>query len=117
LRDARGADDGPVRVCKWDFVGDVPNRQSLGLANQFNAVHDPFPGEYIFVIQAILVGQEDGRQVVIGLAENAFRAGVCLASRPSHGIVNQKRPIDPAIAAIAVLDPYQGVLDAIEKRG
>ena len=34
-----------------------------------------------------------------------------------HGIVEQKRPVDPAIAAVAILDPDQDVFHAVEKLG
>ena len=34
-----------------------------------------------------------------------------------HDIVEQKRPVDPAIPAITILDPYQHVRHAIEKLG
>ena len=116
LRDSRGADDGPVRVGERDFVGYVPDRHSLGLADQLNAIDDPLAGQHLLIIQAILIGEEGRRQVVIGLADNVFRASACVASGPIHRVVDPKSPIDPEIAAIAVLDPYQSVFDGVEQR-
>ena len=33
-----------------------------------------------------------------------------------HGMVEKKGPIDPTIAAVAILDPSQDILEAVEQR-
>ena len=48
----------PSAVEERNLVGDVPDRASIGLANHFDPVHDPLPGEHMLIIQAKLVGQK-----------------------------------------------------------
>ena len=115
--DARGADDRPVGGKKRDLVGDVPDGLPIGLADHFDPVHDPLAGEHLFVVQTKLIGQERRRQVVVGLADDVFHACVGLALLAIHLVVEQKCPVDPAIAAVAILDPYQRIFHAVEKLG
>ena len=115
--DARGADDLTINVDKGDFVGDVPHCQTIGLADQLDAVHDSRPGQHILVIQAKLIGQKSRREVVVRLSKKVYRASTWLALAAIQSIVDQKSPIDPAIAAFAILDPDQDIFQAVEKRG
>ncbi len=116
--DTRGADHGPIVVDEGNLVGDVPDGQPVRLANHFDAVDDPFAGQHIFVINPELVGQEGRGQIIVGLSHDVLRVWAWLAGVATiHRIVEQKRPVDPAIAAVAIFDPDQDIFDAVEKLG
>ena len=36
---------------------------------------------------------------------------------PVHLVIDEKGPVNPAIAAVAILDPYQSIFDAVEELG
>ena len=94
--DPRGADDRPVGIDEGDLVGHVPDRQPIGLADELDAVDDPVPGQHVLIVQAELIGQEGRREVVVGLPEDASRAGADPASMAPRVIADQERPVDPA---------------------
>ena len=107
--EAVGAEQG-------DLVGDVPHGQSIGLADELDAIHDPLAGEHILVVEAKLFGEEGRREIVVGLADQLVRFRARDTLPAIHGVVDEKGPVDPAIAALAILDPDQGVVQAVEKR-
>ena len=114
--DPSGADDGPVRVHEGNLVRDVPEGRAIGLANQLNPVHDPLAGQHVLVIQPKLIGQEGRREIIVGLSENVCTTCACIARVVIHGIVDQKSPVYPAIASLAILDPGLHVFHEIEER-
>ena len=112
--DSRRADDQPVVVDQRDLVGDVPNRQSVGLADQLDPVDDLPSRQHILVVEAELIGEESRRQVVVGLTDDVPRVGTRPAAAVIERVVDEESPIDPLIPPGLILDPDLDVVHTVE---
>ncbi len=107
----------PDVVDQGDLVGDIPHGPSVGLDDQLDAIDDPLARQHMLVIDAELIGQEGRREVIVGLADDVAQVRRCPVVPAVEGIVDEEGPIDPVIAAVAILDPGQDVVQAVEERG
>jgi hypothetical protein len=63
----------------------------------------------LVIVESILVCQMGGGEVVIGASDYIIKA--------LDRVVKEKPPIDPAIAAFAILDPALDTVHDVEKAG
>jgi hypothetical protein len=78
-------------------------------ANQFQPVKNRIALKDLRIIEAELFGEVLGRKVVIGFAEDGFRVRF-------GGVIQQKRPVDPAVNSVSILHPALDSLNAVEER-
>jgi len=108
-RDANRAHDASAAVAQWLLRRLRPSGRPVEAADEFDAAVHGLAPQYALVVESILVSEMGGGEVVIGAAHHIIKS--------LDRVVEEKPPIDPAIAAFAILDPALDTVHDIEKPG